>query len=209
MKKIKDFIKTMFVAGIAMLPIASFADDIKIVDANTVVIASGNRVDTVRKESDGFFYVSNNIAVNLISRETEFETAQSLSVTSDTTTINLNSIRKAINRKETPIVNTCEFTIKWGQEKYVFKRKITQSKSTTTAVTDLQNGKQVRTNKYEQINTRNENKPSKVMIVILAISLLGNLVWLYKQQGIKELYYKIRKELLKGNIDTEGTDETS
>ena len=67
MKKIKDFIKTMFVAGIAMLPIASFADDIKIVDANTVVIASGNRVDTVRKESDGFFYVSNNIAVNLIS----------------------------------------------------------------------------------------------------------------------------------------------
>lgn len=197
MKKIKDFIKTMFVAGIAMLPIASFADDIKIVDTKTVVIASGNRVDTVRKESDGFFYVSNNIAVNLISRETEFETAQSLSVTSDITTINLNSIRKTINRKETPIVNTCEFTIKWGQEKYVFKRKIIQSKSTTTAVTDSQNGKQVRTNKYEQINTRNEKKPSKVMIVILAISLLGNLVWLCKQQRVKELYNKIRKKFSK------------
>lgn len=207
MKKIKDFLKTMFVAGIAMLPIASFADDIKIVDAKTVVIASGNRVDTVRKESDGFFYVSNNIAVNLISRETEFETAQSLSVTSDTTTINLNSIRKAINRKETPIVNTCEFTIKWGQEKYVFKRKITQSKSTTTAVTDLQNGKQVRTNKYEQINTRNENKPSKVMIVILAISLLGNLVWLCKQQRVKELYNKIRKKFSKSEEGTGGKEE--
>ena len=201
MKKIKDFIKIMFVAGIAMLPIASFADDIKIVDAKTVVIASGNRVDTVRKESDGFFYVSNNIAVNLISRETGFEAAQPLSVTSDTTTINLNSIRKAINRKETPIVNTCEFTIKWGQEKYVFKRKITQSESiSTTAVTDSQNGKQVRTNKYEQINTRNENKPSKVMILILAISLLGNLVWLCKQQRVKELYNKMRKKFLKSDI---------
>ena len=200
MKKIKDFIKTMFVAGIAMLPIASFADDIKIVDTKTVVIASGNRVDTVRKESDGFFYVSNNIAVNLISRETEFETAQPLSVTSDTTT-NLNSIRKAINRKGTPIVNTCEFTIKWGQEKYVFKRKITQSKSiSTTAVTDSQNGKQVRTNKYEQINTRKENKPSKVMIVILAISLLGNLVWLCKQQRVKKSYNRICKKFLKRDI---------
>lgn len=210
MKKIKDFIKTMFVAGIAMLPIASFADDIKIVDTKTVVIASGNSVDTVRKESDGFFYVSNNIAVNLISRETEFETAQPLSVTSDTTT-NLNSIRKAINRKGTPIVNTCEFTIKWGQEKYVFKRKITQSKSiSTTAVTDSQNGKQVRINKYEQINTRNENNPSKVMIVILAISLLGNLVWLCKQQRVKELYNKISKKFSKGNIDeTSGGKDVS
>ena len=211
MKKIKDFIKTMFVAGIAMLPIASFADDIKIVDAKTVVIASGNKVDTVRKESDGFFYVSNNIAVNLISREGEFETAQPLSVISDTTTINLNSIRKTINRKETPIVNTCEFTIKWGLEKYVFKRKVTQSKSiSTTAVTDSQNGKQVRTNKYEQINTRNENKPSKVMIVILAISLLGNLVWLCKQQRVKELYNKIRKKFSKGNIgETSGGTDVS
>lgn len=208
MKKNKYFVKTMFVAGIAMLPIASFADDIKIVDAKTVVIASGNRVDTVRKESDGYFYVSNNIAVNLISRETEFETAQPLSVTSDTTTINLNSIRKAINRKETPIVNTCEFTIKWGQEKYVFKRKITQSKSkSTTAVTDSQNGKQVRINKYEQINTRNENKPSKVMIVILAISLLGNLVWLCKQQRVKELYNKIRKKFSKSEEGTGGKEE--
>lgn len=210
MKKIKDFIEIMFVAGIAMLPIASFADDIKIVDANTVVIASGNRVDTVRKESDGFFYVSKNIAINLISRETEFGTAQPLSVTSDTTTINLNSIQKAINERESPIVNSSEFAIKWGQEKYVFKRKITQSKSTsTTAVKDSPNGKQVRTKKNKQINTYDENKPSKVMIAILVISLLGNLVWLCKQQRIKELYYKIRKEFLKRNIDKEGTDETS
>lgn len=210
MKKIKDFIKKMFVAGIAMLPIASFADDIKIVDANTVVIVSGNRVDTVRKESDGFFYVSNNIAINLISRETIFGTAQPLSVTSDTTTISLNSIRKTINKRETPIVNSCEFTIKWGQEKYVFKRKMTQvPSSSTTTRTYSPNGKQVRANKYKQINTYKENKPSKVMIVILFISLLGNLVWLCKQRRVKELYNKIRKEFFKRNIDKEKTNETS
>ena len=52
MKKIENFVKTVFAAGIAMLPITSFADDIKIVDAETVVITSENRVDTVRKESD-------------------------------------------------------------------------------------------------------------------------------------------------------------
>lgn len=203
MKKIKDFVKTMFVAGIAMLPITSFADDIKIVDAETVVITSGNRVDTVRKESDGFFYVSNNIAVKLISREHSFDTGQPLSVTSDTI-INLNNIKSAIKPRENPIVNTCEFTINWGLERYVFKKKVPDTTETSTDdQTTSSNDEEL-----QKVNTSKGNELSIVIVFILVISMLGNLVWLCKLRRVKELYNHIHEAFSKGDIDEEGSDET-
>lgn len=203
MKKIKDFVKRMFVAGIAMLPITSFADDIKIVDAETVVITSGNRVDTVRKESDGFFYVSNNIAVKLISRENSFDTGQPLSVTSDTI-INLNNIKSAIKPRENPIVNTCEFTINWGSERYVFKKKVPDTTETSTDdQTTSSNDEEL-----QKVNTSKGNELSIVIVFILIISMLGNLVWLCKLRIVKELYNHIHEAFSKGEDETKPKAQT-
>lgn len=203
MKKIENFVKTVFAAGIAMLPITSFADDIKIVDAETVVITSENRVDTVRKESDGFFYVSNNIAVKLISREHSFDTGQPLSVTSDTI-INLNNIKSAIKPRENPIVNTCEFSINWGLERYVFKKKVPDTTETSTDdQTTSSNDEEL-----QKVNTSKGNELSIVIVFILIISMLGNLVWLCKLRIVKELYNHIHEAFSKGDIDEEGSDET-
>lgn len=203
MKKIKDFVKRMFVAGIAMLPITSFADDIKIVDAETVVITSGNRVNTVRKESDGFFYVSNNIAVKLISRENSFDTGQPLSVTSDTI-INLNNIKSAIKPRENPIVNTCEFTINWGSERYVFKKKVPDTTETSTDdQTTSSNDEEL-----QKVNTSKGNELSIVIVFILIISMLGNLVWLCKLRIVKELYNHIHEAFSKGEDETKPKAQT-